>query len=588
MGRGSIRGIFIMIYLAAMMIAMVLGIGIYKVATGKEKLAEKYLEELETTRTCEDFLSLIINKVDENSLELTLDSHVVEAFEQGQLEENVEVGKIVGNWVLRNEEVKSVELMGLNGQLLSVSRLSTDKHDKEDFKSQFSKEVMEKINEKEGQIYVGIGSDYVDSDKKRSLFVARRINGVNRLETIGYMFYFLDHEVLKERLDEYLQRNQFQIVLVDSEEHILNFGESGELKKIYTLYRANALDKAQTAEWESSYHHVELVSTSLGLRLLGKYITEPRDSDVLNIVIALSLINLIFLAVGTIAVRAIVIEPLEKISQVARQISEEGLLSKRFEVDSKYREGSIIAEALNEMLTRINELIKEGEEREMQRRVLELSVINHQVNPHFLFNTLNSVSLLLAVEDQKTALKLVKGLAKYYRACLSQENNVNTIEQELVIMKEYVHIAELKNPDLIRLILDVDEEVYSKKIPRMILQTLVENSIKYGIKTMEEPLQVKMTIKADYDRERTIIEIYDNGKGMEDSIKESILRGGRLKNKSGFGLKSTIKRINLLYQIKNVNEIMEIDSKLGEYTSIKLYVPWEEHAKKYNKDAYSM
>lgn len=588
MRRGSIRGTLIGIYLLAMVIAMILGWRIYEAATSKERMAKKYLQELEVTRTCDDFLELMVNKVNDNSLELTLDSKVASAFESCDIEGNLEVTKILNSWLLRNTEIKSVHMMGLDRQLLSESNVSTDKYKKESFVNQFSREVMQQINEREGQIYVGIGNDFVGSNYENTLFVARRMNGIDHLEPIGYMFYFFDIDALKERLEDYLRRNQFELVIVDVCDHNLNFGDSKSLQDTYSLYFRNQLDREKKAEWESAYHHAELVSSKLGVRLMGKYIKEPTDSDVLNIAIAVLFINLIFLFIGTIALRSIVIQPLEQISNVARQISEEGILSKRFEVDSKYREGNIIKDALNEMLGKINQLINEGEERERQKRVLELSVINHQVNPHFLFNTLNSVSVLIAVEDKKTALKLVKGLAKYYRACLSQENNVNTIEQELAIMGEYIHIVELKNPDLIRLILDVDQDVYSKKIPRMILQTLVENSIKYGIKTIEEPLEIKMTIKADHEEKRTIIEIRDNGKGMEDSIKQSILQGASLKDKSGFGLKSTIKRIRLMYQIENVNEIMEIDSKVNAYTSIKLYIPWEQNAKMYNKEGYSI
>ena len=184
------------------------------------------------------------------------------------------------------------------------------------------------------------------------------------------------------------------------------------------------------------------------------------------------------------------------------------------------------------------------------------------------------MSFLISVEDKNTALKLVKGLAKYYRACLTQENTMNTVEQELAIMWEYVHITELKNPDLIDLSVEVDTDTHNKKMPRMIMQTLVENSIKYGIKTMDEPLEIKMHVEADYENNRTILTIRDNGKGMEDEIKQNIMQGIRLENKSGFGLKSTIQRISLLYQIQNISEIIEIDSKINEYTIIKFFIPW--------------
>ena len=586
MRRGSIRGILVIIYLMAMAIAMILGLGIYQIVTEKEKLAKKYVQELELTKTCEDFIKLMVEQIDHHSLELTLNQSIISAFLDGNIESNVEVEKILNRWIVHNTAVKSVHMMGLNGELLSESNMSTNNYKKESFIEQFSRETLKRIDEKKGQIYVGIGNDFVGNNCEMSLFIARRINGTSHLESIGYMFYFLDIDTLKEWLENYLSRNHFELLIIDQNQQVLDFGDSNQLKELQSLYTKNQLSKEKKSEWESVYHHAEIESSVLEVQLLGQYIRAPLESDLTNIMIALSFINLIFLLLGIIAVRSIVIKPLERISSIARQISEEGVLTTRFEVDSSYREGHIITDALNEMLTKINELIKQVEERERQKRMLELSVINHQVNPHFLFNTLNSVSVLITVEDKNIALKLVKTLAKYYRACLSQDSTLNTIEQEVEIMKEYVHIIELKNPNLIRLVLDVNQEAYNKKIPRMILQTLVENSVKYGIKTIDEPLDIKMTIQLDHYSKRTIIEIYDNGKGMQESIKNSILQGISLKDKSGFGLKSTVKRISLMYEIENVSNIMEIDSKLNEYTHIKFYIPWEVKAKMYNKDAY--
>lgn len=557
-----------------MMIALVLGLVIYQNMTSKERSAQIYLKELEITQTCEDFLDLIIDNIDNHSSELTLNSKVTEAFENNKLEDNLEVASILNEWILNNTEVKSIHMMSLNGKILSASNVTIENYKEDTFVSQFSKEILQEIYDKAGQIYIGIGNDYVGDHYGRTLYIARRINSTSHLQAVGYMFYFFDYEMLQEKLSEYLERNNFEMILVDQNEHTLNFGASDTLQKTYKKYLKNQLADSEKESWESDYSYAETKSDSFGLQLMGQYIEKPVEDNLINILIAFCIVNLIFLVMAALAIKNIVVTPLEEISSVAKQISEEGILSTKFKVLNKYREASIIAETLNEMLGKIHRLMREAEERERQRRVLELSVISHQVNPHFLFNTLNSVSLLIAVEDKKTALKLVKSLAKYYRACLSQENNINTVEQELAIMREYVHIIELKNPDLIRMSIDVDENMYNKKMPRMIMQTLVENSIKYGIKTMEEPLEIEMHIKADYENDRTILIIRDNGKGMEEEIKQSILQGVQLKDKSGFGLKSTIKRISLLYQIESVKDIINIDSKLDEYTCIKFFIPW--------------
>lgn len=574
MRRVNIRGILIITYVLGMGVALVLGLAIYQKVTAEERMAQNYLEELEMARTTEDLLELMLGKVLDNSLELVLDEKIEERLVKQDLMTDDYLRRVMNDWLIKNTEVHSMHIVDLEGNMLTGCNVSTSLQNKSAFKAQFTKEVLQEIDEKEGQAYMGIGSDYISYDIRPTLYIARRINSVN-LEKIGYMYFFLDVNVLEEKLKDYLERNRFEIVLADRRGHTLYFGEGQKLEETYNAYIKNQLSKEAYKTFESLYHHAEIESERLQLKLIGRRTSQKVDISFINIVIAISFINLIFLCISIFIMKKIVITPLEEIANHARKITQEENLAIRFKKGHSYHEANLINDALNEMLNKIDELIKEGEEKERVQRVLELSVINHRVNPHFLFNTLNSVNVLIAVEDKATAVKLIKSLAKYYRACLSQENDVNTIAQELVIMNEYIHITQLKNPDLIRTKIWVDENLYSKKIPRMILQTLVENCIKYGIKTMEEPLEIEISIKADTERRYIILSVKDNGRGMEEGIRLNILQGSRLEGKSGFGLRAAVKRISLMYQIENVTDILEISSKLEEYTEVKLYIPWE-------------
>ena len=574
MRRVNIRGILIITYVLGMGVALVLGLAIYQKVTAEERMAQNYLEELEMARTTEDLLELMVGKVLDNSLELVLDENIEQRLVKQDLMTDDYLKNVMNNWLIKNTGVHSMHIVDREGNMLTGCNISTNRQNKSAFKAQFTEDVLQEIDEKEGQAYIGIGSDYINYDTKPTLYIARRINSVN-LEKIGYMYFFLDVNVLEEKLKDYLERNRFEIVLADMKGRTLHFGESQKLEETYKAYIKNLMSKDERKAFESLYHHADIESERLQLKLIGKRTSQKVDISFVNIVIAISFINLIFLGISIFVMKEILITPLEEIADHARKITQEENLAIRFKVGHSYQEANLINDALNEMLNKIDELIKEGEEKERVQRVLELSVINHRVNPHFLFNTLNSVNVLIAVEDKATAVTLVKSLAKYYRACLTQENDVNTIAQELVIMNEYVHITQLKNPSLIRTKIWVDENLYSKKIPRMILQTLVENCIKYGIKNMEEPLEIEISIKADAERRCTILSVKDHGRGMEEGIRLKILQGSRLEGKSGFGLRATVKRISLMYQIENVTDIIEISSKIDEYTEVKLYIPWE-------------
>ena len=555
-------------------ISLILGLTIYQKVTAEERIAQSYIEELEMAKTTENLLGLILEKIMDNSLTLALDEKIEELLETNSLGEEDYLKPVVDHWLMKNTEIDSVHLMDLERNLFTSARISTTNHNEEAFKAQFTEADLRKIDEKEGQAYIGIGKDFINQNSEKTLYIARKINSVD-LRKIGYLYIFLDRSVLEEKLKDYLDRNHFTILLADIKGNTLYFVEGKALDKLYTDYMTHELDKKERRAFESLFHHAEIESKMLQLKLIGERTSSKIDVDLINIIVAISFINLIFLGIGILVMKEIVIDPLEKIASNAKQITNEGSLAIRFDTNQSYREANLINETLNEMLNRIDELIEEAKEKERVQRMLELSVINHQVNPHFLFNTLNSVNVLITVEDKVTASQLVKSLAKYYRACLSQESDANTIDQELAIMNEYVHITMLKNPDLIRTKVCVEEGLYNKKIPRMILQTLVENSIKYGIKTIEEPLEIEISIRGDYKGKCTILSVRDNGNGMTEEIKWHILERGPLEGKSGFGLSAAVKRISLMYEGLDIKDILEIDSKLNEYTKITLYIPWE-------------
>ena len=141
-------------------------------------------------------------------------------------------------------------------------------------------------------------------------------------------------------------------------------------------------------------------------------------------------------------------------------------------------------------------------------------------------------------------------------------------------MKEYVKIAVIRNPNIIHITYDVEEEALEHKILKITLQSLVENSIKYGIKKIGQPVNVHLAIKLNKEQKMMFITIEDDGIGISEEMIQKIKTGEKLEVKSGFGLKAIITRILLYYDLKDTNEVIEIDSRCGEYTKILLKIPY--------------
>jgi sensor histidine kinase YesM len=277
-----------------------------------------------------------------------------------------------------------------------------------------------------------------------------------------------------------------------------------------------------------------------------------------------------FTIIASVVLKKRVIVPLEIIAERAKEITNEGNLNISFPNEKYYSEADDISNALNEMMSQIRGLMEDVENREKLQRQLELSVINHQIKPHFLYNTLNVASILVSVEEKESAKQLITTLASYYRACLNHGNDIISLEGELGIVQDYIKIALIRNPNILILNKDIDESLLSLQIPKMTIQTLVENSIKYGIKTIGQPVNISIIVRRKVDYAEIIVE--DDGVGMSPVTIDRIMSGEQLDVKSGFGLKSVLNRLALLYETKDMNEIMEIQSEANSYTRIILKV----------------
>lgn len=574
MKNGSIRAVLAAIYVAVMTASLIMGLGIYRGITASNRQGKVFIEKLQMAKSFEYMLNLSLKKTVDNSQEIALNKKINDILSNGIKLTDDEVEGFIDTWLINNNEVSSVHIINRRKEILSRSKVSTYDFDAERFMKQFQEKTLSEIDKREGETYFGIANNMVANNTTDMLFMARRMNGLNDKRKTGYLFIFFDEQVLLDQVKDYTNSKKMKIALANEDGRYVSICNGSTLGESYKAYVNGIMAKEKKQEWEADFHHVELIDSTLGLTIIANMGYSSVDDNIINIVIAILLINLVFLSIGTMVIRRAVIRPLEKISSKAKKITEEEDLSIRFDqMERSYAEAGLIANTLNDMLDKIDLLVKENQEKEKQKRILELSVVNHQVNPHFLFNTLNSVNVLIAMEDKKTALKLVASLARYYRACLNQEETISTIAQEIKVTKEYINIMQLKSPGLIKANFNVEEALYEKQVPGMILQTLVENCIKYGIRTMDEPITLDISVKTEEEKKRMAITVRDDGKGMDEEVCKKLLSEEKLKGKSGFGLRGTVKRIRLMYNIKAISDILKIDSKVNEYTEVTIYIP---------------
>jgi hypothetical protein len=187
---------------------------------------------------------------------------------------------------------------------------------------------------------------------------------------------------------------------------------------------------------------------------------------------------------------------------------------------------------------------------------LELKTIKSHINPHFIFNALNSIRALID-EDPNRARHAVTGLSKILRSSMqSDQQEIITLEKELDIVKDYLALELIRFEDRLKVSYQIDEETLVNPIPPMMLQTLVENAIKHGIgKTIEGG---EILIQASAQNDKYELKVVNTGKLDQQPLHE------------GFGLTSTSNRLNLIFGEKAVFSIFQSDD---DHVEAKAIIP---------------
>jgi len=210
---------------------------------------------------------------------------------------------------------------------------------------------------------------------------------------------------------------------------------------------------------------------------------------------------------------------------------------------------------------KIEKLMQDEKEQEALTRVYELKALTSQINPHFLYNTLETIIWMAEFQDHKKVVEITKALSNYFRLSLNAGNELVTLQQEIEHVRQYLFIQKERYGDKLNYRIDFSEEIPPIMIPKIVIQPLVENAIYHGIKEIDRPGQIDITLlKID---EWIEICIADNGVGMSGKETSS-------KQLGGIGIKNVTERLKLFF---GEAFTMTIDSKPNEYTKVYLRIP---------------
>lgn len=223
-----------------------------------------------------------------------------------------------------------------------------------------------------------------------------------------------------------------------------------------------------------------------------------------------------------------------------------------------------LARQFNIMLDRIDQLMIAVKEEEQNVRKYELQALSSQINPHFLYNTLDTIVWMAEFNDSKRVVEVTKSLAKYFRLALNQGHEQISLKDEIDHVRQYLFIQKQRYGEKLQYEIKELKQYNDYKIPKLILQPLVENAIYHGIKEMNRQGMIRVSVSENDTQ--LIVSIYDNGRGFvaSETTNATLVRLG------GVGLKNVDQRLQLQF---GKSYHMEIKSEENTYTEIRLYFP---------------
>lgn len=264
--------------------------------------------------------------------------------------------------------------------------------------------------------------------------------------------------------------------------------------------------------------------------------------------------------------------PFKELSQVTDEIAK-GNLSVRANVNTGV-EATALSNSMNTMIDKINELLEQVTTEQTRLRKAEFELLQAQINPHFLYNTLDAIIWLAEAGEQKRVVGMVRNLSDFFRTSLNQGKDINPIKEEMLHVKSYLEIQHVRYQDILSYDIEVPESLYIYSIPKITIQPLVENALYHGIKNKRGMGHI--SIRGQAGEKDFTITVTDDGIGIDETRLRQVQSGIQnkvLTGKDFYGLYNVCERIRL-----NFGEEygIFIESVYGEGTSVRVILPYVE------------
>lgn len=457
--------------------------------------------------------------------------------------------------------ISSISLVDLNGNVYTSGNSMID------FNEATQKEILRRIEKKVGGItWIEPLNEDVD------FIAARKIKSLSNMSTIGTLIIRINTNALIDWISKVdPQRNTNIIITSDANSIIykdvrLRLHADSELilegntNKVYEINNIKYLinyGKSDYTKWNYIY--------LLPYETIFKDINIMRTVLIICFLIIFIIIDFIGIGFANTITNKIII-----LSKKMKKIQNGNFNIKGIDrIPDEYCDE--VGQLNNNFLTmagKIDTLIRENYIKQILIKETQLKALQGQINPHFLYNTLNSINWEAKINKQYKISTMVNSLGNLLRNSINSKNDIIKLKEEINLVQDYITIQKIRYEDRLEFKVNVDEEIKECCVLKLILQPIVENSIKYGVEYLTGVCEIEIT--ASKDGETLLLEVMDNGTGVSEEFMDKFKKGEVESKGTGIGLKNIEERIKLFF---GEEYGLEIKRRADRGTVVRIRIP---------------
>lgn len=439
-----------------------------------------------------------------------------------------------------------------------------------------TQEIYTAVQEKRGKMFfqsVGKGSgDTYQANRTEKIVMYREIYNLSKTKPLGYLVIGADKQKYTQLCENSLPIKSAGIVVVNEEgTELLRAGNVDE--DVFS----GVMAENRTPQNFKDYFIYTCKSVQTGTTVYEMIHKDDVRSQIWDIAAGpLALLAGFLLGLYPILalVSDIVSKPLKKLC-VAMESFEQGDFSQKIEVTTGDEVGEAAA-CFNQMVEAIHELINTNYVMALKEKDSELNALQAQINPHFLYNTLDSLYWQAVNEGNEDIADDIIALSNLFRLVLGQGSGIISVENEKSLVEQYLHLQKMRFSDNLQYNIEMSDEILEQKIPKLILQPFVENAVVHGYEKTGAHCFIR--VMGWHEGEWLIFRISDDGIGMNETQLKEIWEVPDEKRYAGqrigrYAIRNVKERLDLMY---HSNFELKIESEQGKGTCVTIKIPWKE------------